>query len=133
VEGNNAEALMDLLPSGDVATRQDVDRVESRLDAFEQRVDDRFKRVDDHFVAFEQRMDDRFERVDERFAAFAKSQSELEKRLVARIDHSRDQMIIVFQDHLYDAVKGQTRTMLFTLMGTALAFATVVLAAVRFT
>ncbi len=65
-----AQTLMDLLPpSSDIATRSDIDRLDSRMGAFERRLD----RVEVRFDGLEQRIgriEHHMERFDDRLHGF---------------------------------------------------------------
>lgn len=42
-------------------------RIESKIDSFEKRVNEKFDKVDERFDSFEKRVNERFDKVDERF------------------------------------------------------------------
>ena len=117
-----AATMFELLPPAgvDVATKDDIARIEQRLDA---RIDGLEQRLDGRIDGLEQRMDDRFEaqrrEMDARFAA-----------LDARLDRLRDEVVATFRGELVAAVSGQTRaiivavaTAMFGLGGLALSLA----------
>ncbi len=102
-----AGTMFELLPPAgvDVATRDDIVRLETRLDGLEQRMDDRFE-------AQRREMDARFDAFD------------------ARLDRLRDEVVATFRGELVAAVSGQTRaiivavaTAMFGLSGLALSLA----------
>lgn len=52
----------------------------------------------------------------------------LEQRLDARLDNTKDELLAAFRGELLAAVTNQTRTIMFTTLGSMTAFASVVLA-----
>ncbi len=71
-----AVTLMEMLPPsgwGDVATRQQLDALESRIDvkleSLEMRMDARFTAMDSKFTAIDSKFESRFEAIDRRFEA----------------------------------------------------------------
>lgn len=99
--GELAMDLIRALPT-DPATKDDIDRLDQRIDRLDQRIDGLDQRID-HLG---QRLDDRFEA--------------LVHRLVA-----------AFRGELVTAVAGQTRTMMFAVVGAVLATGPATLAVAR--
>ena len=67
---DEAGTLMSYLPPvgwADVATRRDLDSLESRLDAKFESLEARFERMDATFESLEGRLEARFERMDSKF------------------------------------------------------------------
>ena len=106
-----ADTLMELVtPSGhEVATKQDLDRLEERLDR-------RFERMEARFEALESRVADRLEGFEHRFEGF-------EARILGHIHELGER----FERRIADAVTTQTRTLVFSQLG-----ALVVIAALAF-
>ena len=106
-----AATMFELLPPAgvDVATKDDIARLETRLDG---RIDGLEQRIDDRFEAQRREMDARFDAFD------------------ARLDRLRDEVVATFRGELVAAVSGQTRaiivavaTAMFGLSGLALSLA----------
>jgi hypothetical protein len=55
-----ATTMFELLPPAgvEVATRQDVERLEARMDAQFARIDERFERIDERFARIDERFDE---------------------------------------------------------------------------
>lgn len=117
-----ADTLMELVtPAGhELATKQDLDRFEARVDRRFERLEERLGafevRVDDRLAAFEHRMDDRFEGFEHRFDGFE-----------ARIRGHLHELGERFERRIADAVTTQTRTLVLSQLG-----ALVVIAALAF-
>ena len=80
-----ANTLMEHLPPGgwyDVARTGDFDRIETRIDKLEARLDDRIDKLEARFDKLEARLDDRIDKLEARF-----------DKLEARIDTNTRWMI----------------------------------------
>ncbi len=114
-------------PTTELATRDDLSGVETRLsgriDGLEQRFDALEQRIDGRFEALEGRLEAQRREWDERFEA-------QRRELDARFDGLRDELLAAFRGELVAAVSGQTRavivataTAVFGLGGLALSLA----------
>jgi hypothetical protein len=144
---DDATTLMSSLPPvdwADVATKTDLaalgDRLDARLDAWEKRWDDRFraseKRWDDRFGASEERWDGRFgaseKYWDGRFAASEQRWDARHEAMLHRIEASEHRLLATFRGEVNTAITGQTRLIIFALVGGITANTSLVLAAARF-
>jgi BMFP domain-containing protein YqiC len=87
-----ANTLMEHLPPGgwyDVARTGDFDRIETRIDKLEARLDDRIDKLEIRFDKLEARLDDRIDKLE---ARFDKLEARFDK-LEARIDTNTRWMI----------------------------------------
>ena len=114
-------------PTTELATRDELSALETRLSG-------RIDRVEQRFDALEQRLDDRFTVIDQRFDAQRREWDERfeaqGRELDARFDGLRDELLAAFRGELVAAVSGQTRavivataTAVFGLGGLALSLA----------
>lgn len=133
--GQEAAATMfELLPSPnrDLATREDVDRLEGRFAAIDLRfdqvearfadmdrrfeaIDERFAAIDERFAEMDQRfteMDQRFTEIEHRFELVDQRFDFLEARIDDRIDGLRTELLAAFRGGLVTAVAGQTRALI---------------------
>jgi hypothetical protein len=155
---DDATTLMGSLPPvdwADVATKTDLaalgDRLDARLDAWEKRWEDRFgaseKRWDDRFGASEERWDGRFgasekywdarfraleQRWDARFRALEQRWDARHEAMLHRIEASEHRLLATFRGEVNTAITGQTRLIIFALVGGITANTSLVLAAARF-
>ncbi len=144
---DDATTLMSSLPPvdwADVATKTDLaalgDRLDARLDAWEKRWDDRFgaseKRWDDRFGASEERWDGRFgaseKYWDARFEASEQRWDARHEAMLHRIEASEHRLLATFRGEVNTAITGQTRLIIFALVGGITANTSLVLAAARF-
>jgi len=144
---DDATTLMGSLPPvdwADVATKTDLaalgDRLDARLDAWEKRWDDRFgaseKRWDDRFGASEERWDGRFgaseKYWDARFEASEQRWDARHEAMLHRIEASEHRLLATFRGEVNTAITGQTRLIIFALVGGITANTSLVLAAARF-
>jgi hypothetical protein len=95
-----------MVPWNELATKAD-------LEAWGERVEDRFERVED-----------RFEHVDERFTY-------LQERFLAELNATGHRLEATFRGELVQAVTTQSRMMILTMLGAVLTFGGLLLAAMR--
>ena len=80
---------------GLLGNREELQRLEKRMDERFKRVEERFERVDERFKRMEERIDERFERVDERFKQMDERFKQMENRMnerFERVDEQFEQM-----------------------------------------
>jgi exonuclease VII large subunit len=142
----NARTLMDQLPSDRPATKQDVERVDGKIDAVADRLDAKIDAVADRLDAkidvVAARLDTKIDAVEERLDARIDA---LEERLDAKIDHVHKQMTTQMEalEHrvvgvMYESVAAlrkdmasQLRTFVFATIGALLTLAVVAFGAAR--
>ena len=114
-----ADKLVDILGGFDadrLATKADMARIDERFDEVDRRfeqVDRRFEQVDRRF----EQVDRRFEEVDQRFES-----------LEGQLRELRHELLAAFRGELVSAVSGQTRMMLFGMLGAVVTMAAAALA-----
>jgi len=119
-----AESLMASLPPqgwGDVATKDDLSRVEERLGARFDAMDERFTA---RFDAMDERFNARFEGLSDRFDG-------LSERFDLKLESSANELRADFRGEISAAITAQTRTVILALFGTLLSSGGLVLAAAR--
>jgi hypothetical protein len=106
---------------GDVATKDDLSRVDERFGARLDAMDERFTARFDAFTA-------RFDSMDERFGARFDA---LEERFDLKLESSANELRADFRGEITAAITAQTRTVILALFGTLLSSGGLVLAAAR--